>query len=143
MPVLACESKAWLFRQSGAQAVDMESAAVAHVAAAENLPLFAMRAICDTAANTVPQILRNILDPANTFRWQGLVNTLLQTPVRVVDAVRLGKNFCLALSALRNGWRLQMKHRLIARFVFRKRPSADPAPTSSPNAQPNRQGLPM
>ena len=47
--------KAAAFRSTGAVAVDMESAAVAEIAAKHNLPFIAVRVIVDTAADELPR----------------------------------------------------------------------------------------
>jgi adenosylhomocysteine nucleosidase len=54
-PLGSVESKAIAFRQTAAVAVDMESSAVAEIAAAARMPFLAVRAIVDTASDTVPQ----------------------------------------------------------------------------------------
>ncbi len=53
-PVTGCEAKARLGRDSGARAVDMESFAVARVAAAHARPFLALRVIIDAADLAVP-----------------------------------------------------------------------------------------
>lgn len=56
-PVLARSAKAALFRDCGAVAVDMESAAVARVASDGALPFMALRAVIDAAGASVPQLV--------------------------------------------------------------------------------------
>jgi adenosylhomocysteine nucleosidase len=53
--VLSPAAKAALFRECGAVAVDMESAAVADVASGAALPFMAVRAVIDAAAASVPR----------------------------------------------------------------------------------------
>jgi adenosylhomocysteine nucleosidase len=63
-PVAAAHGKASLFRDTGAVAVDMESAAVAAVAAAHGLPFIALRVILDTASDSLPASVMRAFDPA-------------------------------------------------------------------------------
>lgn len=53
-PAETVEEKAHLSRETGAQVVDMETAAIAAVCAGKNVPLLAIRAVSDTAAEPLP-----------------------------------------------------------------------------------------
>ncbi len=87
-------AKAAIFERTGAAAADMESAAVARVAAEHKLPLLVIRVVLDSAAITlpgslgrviddsgrvqVPQLIaRAVLDPRDWPRWPGLVQSFL------------------------------------------------------------------
>ncbi len=89
-----CNAKATMFERTGAAAADMESAAVAQVAAEHELPLLVIRVVLDAAAVTlpgslsrliddtgrvqVPQLMiRAVLDPRGWPRWPGLVRSFL------------------------------------------------------------------
>jgi len=52
--VAGVDEKRRLREQTGAAAVDLESGAVAHVAALNHKPFAVLRAICDSAASTLP-----------------------------------------------------------------------------------------
>jgi adenosylhomocysteine nucleosidase len=54
-PIHSVADKARAFRETGAVAVDMESLAIAEVAAAHRLPFVAARVIVDTAADVLPR----------------------------------------------------------------------------------------
>ena len=86
--------KGAIFERTGAAAADMESAAVAQVAAEHELPLLVIRVVLDAAAVTlpgslgrvindtgrvrVPQLMiRAALDPRGWPRWPGLVRSFL------------------------------------------------------------------
>jgi adenosylhomocysteine nucleosidase len=89
-----CDAKAAIFERTGAAAADMESAAVARVAAEHGLPLLVIRVVLDAAAITlpgslgrviddtgrvrVPQLMiRAVFDPSGWPRWPGLVRSFL------------------------------------------------------------------
>ncbi len=105
-PVLTRNEKTSLYSVTGAQAVDMESAAVARAASDKKLPMFALRTICDTAADDIAAEYLNLLNPHGAIRWPFLLAYLLRRPYRVVDLIRHGRRFSVALSALGRGWRL-------------------------------------
>jgi len=68
--VAAAAHKSSLFEHSGAVAVDMESAAVAGVAAELALPFLALRVILDTAHDTLPDsVMRSFQAPAGPRIW--------------------------------------------------------------------------
>jgi adenosylhomocysteine nucleosidase len=88
------DAKAAIFERTGAVAADMESAAVAQVAAANELPLLVIRVVLDAAAVSlpgglgrvindagrvrVPQLMiRTVFDPRDWPRWSGLVRYFL------------------------------------------------------------------
>ncbi len=54
-PIDAVAAKSAAFRDTGAVAVDMESAGVAQLAAARHLPFIAVRVIVDTAVDALPR----------------------------------------------------------------------------------------
>jgi len=89
-----CDAKAAIFDRTGAAAADMESAAVAQVAADHELPLLVVRVVLDAAAVTLPRslgrvvddsgrvrvsqlMIRAVLDPRDWPRWPGLVRSFL------------------------------------------------------------------
>ena len=61
-PVARAAHKAQYFRATQAAAVDMESAAVAAVAARHGLPFMAVRVIVDTALDSVPDSVLRLLE---------------------------------------------------------------------------------
>jgi adenosylhomocysteine nucleosidase len=68
LPVSDARLKARLFQDTGAVAVDMESAAVAQVAAEYQLPFVTLRVIVDTAAVSLPLSVTRMIDPAHAGR---------------------------------------------------------------------------
>lgn len=95
------QSKAALHRRHGAIAVDMESAAIAQVAADHRLPFAAIRAISDRASDPLPRGLAAVID-ANTgrLRPRGVAKLVLTGPHLVPRLLRTGRDFATALSAL-------------------------------------------
>jgi adenosylhomocysteine nucleosidase len=93
--------KAAAFRHTGAVAVDMESSAVAEVAAQHRVPFLAVRVIVDAAGDAVPGAAR-----ALTAGGSGQVNIahllrgLAGTPGDIVPLLRLARRYRLATRAL-------------------------------------------
>ena len=110
-PVLTRQQKAALFAATGAQSVDLESAAVARAAAAGNLPMFAFRTIADTAADDVAAEHLDLIKPDGSIRWLFLMGYLLRRPGRLAELIRHGRRFSDALCALGRGWRLYGRSR--------------------------------
>ena len=72
-PVADVEQKCRLFEQTGAIAVDMESAAVAACALAAGIPFMAVRAIADSARRTIPRAAIDALRPDGTTDYRALL----------------------------------------------------------------------
>jgi adenosylhomocysteine nucleosidase len=96
-PVASATLKQRLFRDSGAVAVDMESAAVAAVAADHGLPFLALRVILDTAQDSLPASLMRAFDPAAAHRslWP-----LLRAPSQWRSLLRLAAQYRIARRAM-------------------------------------------
>ena len=101
-PLGSVAAKADAFRRSAAVAVDMESAAVAEVARDARLPFLAVRAIVDTASDTVPQaaLAAAAIDSAGV-RVLRLLVSLARTPRELAPLVRLGGRYRSAMRTLR------------------------------------------
>ncbi|HEY4973461.1 MAG TPA: hypothetical protein VII41_07625, partial [Steroidobacteraceae bacterium] len=94
--VAAAALKASLFRDTAAVAVDMESAAVAEVAAEHGLPFIALRVILDTARDSLPESVLASLSPAGRpSLWP-----LLFAPTDWGRLLRLAAQYRLARRAL-------------------------------------------
>jgi len=102
--LLAVEQKAFWYERSGALAVDMESAAVARLAAAAGKPFFVLRAVCDSAARTVPELLFALVDDFGRPRVGKLMATLVRHPFCVPALLNMQKDFGRALRGLARGW---------------------------------------
>jgi adenosylhomocysteine nucleosidase len=107
---LTPQDKDDVFRCSGAQAVDMESAAVGRAASEADLGFYAFRAVCDPANTTIPGDLIDVLKENGSVDWTGLLPRLLCRPSLFGEILRLRRGFSAALTALKTGWHAQMKH---------------------------------
>jgi adenosylhomocysteine nucleosidase len=92
--------KAAAFRDSGAAAVDMESAAVAEVAAHHRLPFIAVRVIVDTAADRLPRAVVNA-SGAGRLRIGRLLAGLVVAPAEIAGLIRLTQRYRIAIRSLR------------------------------------------
>jgi len=117
--VAAAALKSSLFQDTGAAAVDMESAAVAEVAAEFGLPFLALRVILDTARDSLPDsVLRSFQAPA-TGRARAAparprLWPLLCAPGDWGALLRLARQYRVAGRALRACCRLAEPARLAA-----------------------------
>jgi adenosylhomocysteine nucleosidase len=94
-------AKSLAFRRTTAVAVDMESAAIAQVAAAARLPFLAVRAIVDSAADEVPRAALAALTPGTgALRVGRVLAALLRAPGEAAALVRLSGGYRSARRAL-------------------------------------------
>jgi hopanoid-associated phosphorylase len=93
--------KAAARRSTGAAAVDMESAAVAEVAARHNLPFIAVRVIVDTAADFLPRAVV-AASTAGRVRFGRLLGGLILAPREIAALIRLAQRYRIAMRSLRD-----------------------------------------
>lgn len=91
--------KAAAFRATGAAAVDMESAAVAEVAAAHKLPFIAVRVIVDTAGDLLPSSVIAASSAGRVEIWR-LIAALVAAPREIAALIRLARRYRLAMRSL-------------------------------------------
>jgi adenosylhomocysteine nucleosidase len=91
--------KAAAFRDTGAAAVDMESAAVAEVAAAHGLPFIAVRVIVDTAGDTLPPAVV-AASRAGRVEIGRLIAGLVAAPREIAALIRLARRYRMAMRSL-------------------------------------------
>jgi hypothetical protein len=94
------EEKAALFRQTGALAVDMETARCREFAAELHVPFLAARAISDTADQALDPALLTLLDVNGRPRLGRVLRHLAGDPRRLAAMIRVGRATQLALSQL-------------------------------------------
>jgi hypothetical protein len=100
-PLGSTAAKALAFRQTGAVAVDMESFAIAEVAAAERVPFLAVRAIVDTAQDAVPEVALSATRPGQAgLDSARVLAALARTPGQLPALIRLGRRYRTASRAL-------------------------------------------
>jgi adenosylhomocysteine nucleosidase len=98
-PIATVEDKALLFRETGAVAVDMESLAIAQVAAAHDLPFMAVRVIVDGAADALP---RTVVAAGRGGRVSilRLIAGLAAAPQDLAGLIRLSRRYRAATRSL-------------------------------------------
>jgi hopanoid-associated phosphorylase len=92
--------KAAAFHDTGAAAVDMESAAVAEIASHHNLPFIAVRVIVDTAADKLPRAVVNA-SRAGRVQIGRLIAGLVLAPGEIGALIRLVQRYRIAMRSLR------------------------------------------
>jgi adenosylhomocysteine nucleosidase len=92
--------KAAAFRTTGAAAVDMESVAVAEIAAKHNLPFIAVRVIVDTAADMLPRAIV-AASRAGKVQFARLIGGLILAPREIASLIRLAQRYRIAMRSLR------------------------------------------
>lgn len=101
---LVCEAqeKTQLYRQTGAVAVDMESAAVGVVASRHGVPFMVLRVVADTAEDALPPVLRGLVasDPVGAPSWMSWLPALA-APTAWPGLLRMGRRYQHARGVLR------------------------------------------
>ena len=85
---------------TGAVAADLESGAVARVAAQHGLRFAVIRAICDPADRTLPAAALTALDRHGRISPGALLRSLARRPGQIPALIALGREAALARSAL-------------------------------------------
>jgi adenosylhomocysteine nucleosidase len=91
--------KAAAFRDTGAVAVDMESIAIAEVAAGRGLPFIAIRVIVDTAGDALPKAVLAASSGGQVHVFR-LIQGLVRSPPDIVPLIRLARRYRAATRAL-------------------------------------------
>ncbi|HEX2943211.1 MAG TPA: hypothetical protein VHO91_19320 [Rhodopila sp.] len=94
------EEKAALWAATGAHAVDLESGAVAEVAAQHGVPFAVIRAICDPAERTLPPAALVALDAEGGIGPLRVLASVLRRPSQIPDLLRLARDASAARAAL-------------------------------------------
>lgn len=94
------ECKSRHFRDSGAIAVDMESAAIARVARAWNVPFLAVRAVLDTSSEPLPRAIADAIGPEGKLRWMRLWQGVARSPRTLQQLLGLSSCYREARQAL-------------------------------------------
>jgi hypothetical protein len=94
--VAAAVAKSELWQKSGACAVDMETLGIVEAAAEAGLPWGAVRAITDTAAETVPAACLQMLRADGRVAVGQLFRIICRSPLVLHQLVHLARNSALA-----------------------------------------------
>jgi adenosylhomocysteine nucleosidase len=92
-------AKAAAFGETGAVAVDMESTGVAHIAALNKLPFVAVRAIVDTAGDSLPSAVK-AAGTEGRVRLARLILRVASAPREIAPLLRLAIRYRAAARAL-------------------------------------------
>ncbi|MGR9107427.1 MAG: phosphorylase family protein [Gammaproteobacteria bacterium] len=98
--VASAADKRSLHEQSGALAVDMESAAIARLAFRKNLPFVTIRAIVDPADMDLPEAVSASVNPDGELRLPVLLAKIARQPASIFGLIRLGHYFRAARRSL-------------------------------------------
>jgi len=93
-------TKRLLWQQTGAVAVDLESGAVARVAAAHGLPFAVLRAICDPAERDLPPAAGAALDARGAIGLARVAGSVLARPGQIPALLRLAADAAAARRTL-------------------------------------------
>jgi adenosylhomocysteine nucleosidase len=94
------EKKSAIYRETGADAVDMESHIAASVAREHNLPFVALRAISDRADHTLPHAARVALKPSGGIALWRVLGSVAAVPQQIPALVRTGRETEKAFATL-------------------------------------------
>lgn len=89
-----------LANATGACAVDMESGAIAEVAAKAGIPFIAVRSITDPIEFSPPEMLLSAVYPDGSVNAMRLISLILRRSVGIGTLMRLGKGMRLASNTL-------------------------------------------
>jgi hypothetical protein len=98
--VLSKAEKTEIFERTGAAAIDMETRAIARVAADAGRAAVAIRAIGDPADRDLPQLVEQALDQDGRPRIGPVIGGLLRRPVDLPALIRVKRDADAALATL-------------------------------------------
>ena len=90
-----------LFAATGCAAVDMESGAVAAIAAEAALPFLAVRAVADRAGDALPALVEHAVKPDGMPAVGRTLAAMLKSPTQIPATLRLARRSEQALASLR------------------------------------------
>jgi len=100
-PLIRASQKAAAHAATAAVAVDMESVAVATVAAAAGVPFLVLRVVLDLADQALPEAALSAVDELGRPRVWPLLRTLALHPGQVPQLMGLSRSFSFARHSLR------------------------------------------
>lgn len=96
------KEKADLHKASGCQLVDMESAAVAEISAAAEIPFLAIRTIADSAEMSLPKAVEYALNEEGDIELKQLLGFLAFHPMEIPALIKLAMHFKNARNKLKS-----------------------------------------
>ncbi len=93
-------AKRALFGATGAQAVDLESGAVASVAVAHGLPFAVVRAVCDPAERDLPPAALVALNPDGGIGLLAVLCSVVRRPGQIAGLLAVARDAALARRGL-------------------------------------------
>jgi hypothetical protein len=103
-PAASAFEKRLLHREWGGAAVDMETWAVAEVAAQAGIPVAVLRAVSDRAQDDIPPAVLGWINARGAPQPAVILSSLARHPTLMFSLLRLRKNMRRALSSLRTAW---------------------------------------
>jgi adenosylhomocysteine nucleosidase len=110
--VATTSEKQQLFHVTACDAVDMEGTIVRQWAESARVPMLHVRAISDSAAQSIPRNLLNWIDPVGKPRPARIAANLALHPAQIPVMIRLGKHSRLALANLAAAMRRIVQYRI-------------------------------
>jgi len=107
LATVAEKRAAWL--STGAAAVDLESGAVARIAAEAGVQLRVIRAICDPAERALPPAARLALDPSGRIGLLRVARSVATQPSQIPSLLRLARDARRARSTLLSAIELELQ----------------------------------
>lgn len=98
--IVTAEAKRAVWLETGAAAVDMESGAVARVAARHGIPFAVLRVICDPAEQTLPPAALVALNSAGAIGVMRVMGSLLRHPGQFPALMQLASDAAAARRVL-------------------------------------------
>ncbi len=92
--------KTILYEQTKASAIDLESGAVARVAAARNIPFAVLRAVADPAQRNLPPAALIALNGAGEIGFLSVLASVLKNPAQIPPLIALAQDAARARGAL-------------------------------------------
>ncbi|RLA25962.1 MAG: phosphorylase [Gammaproteobacteria bacterium] len=99
--VALAQDKAEQYQQTGALAIDMESAAVARIAQQANIPFVAIRSIADPANLDLPKAISFAMTDTGVISIARLMKYICIHPTEIPALIKLGFNFNAASKTLK------------------------------------------
>lgn len=95
------EQRAALFKLTGCWVIDDETAFVAQFAANRNISFQVIRAVSDSATDTVPPAARNALNSNGSSNIEEVLASVIGDPSQIGDLMRIGQEYYKSLAELR------------------------------------------